>query len=294
MRGQIIKRAEGRFLVRVAKGRDRLGKRFYHNKTVYGNKRAAQQYLAKVLHEMDRGDFVQPSTESLATYAANWLGPVVAPTVEPKTHDDYEGLFKRYIASSLGHVPLKETDDREAIEGVYASLATKGLSPRTIRYAHSVLHGCLEHAAKRGHLAKNPAKGATLPRPQRKEMHALSPAEASHLLSSARGTRFEALWALLLTGGLRPSEALGLQWDDLDNNRLVIQRTLKRLKDGSWYFGGTKTERARRSVPLPHSQFFFFAVIGLARTNLDFMRARAGRTTGWFSVLAMASHWNGE
>lgn len=40
------------------------------------------------------------------------------------------------------------------------------------------------------------------------------------------------LFELLLISGMRPSEALGLKWEDIDwkNNRIAVQRTLTRVK----------------------------------------------------------------
>ncbi len=70
----------------------------------------------------------------------------------------------------------------------------------------------------------NPADLVDLPRKPRREMRALSPEQASAFLRAACGTPFEALWVLLLTTGMRPSEALGLKWSDLEGNKVRIQR----------------------------------------------------------------------
>ena len=45
MAGQIIKRGEKTWLVRIFKGRDAEGKRHYLNKTVKGSKKDAEKYL---------------------------------------------------------------------------------------------------------------------------------------------------------------------------------------------------------------------------------------------------------
>jgi integrase len=69
-------------------------------------------------------------------------------------------------------------------------------------------------------------------------------------LEEVEGTRFGALWTLLLLTGLRPGEALALRWDDLEGSRLRVRRALVRLADGSWTFEETKTKKGR-SVTLP-------------------------------------------
>lgn len=58
-----------------------------------------------------------------------------------------------------------------------------------------------------------------------------------------------------LATGIRPSEALALQWSDVDWQRgsITIQRKLTRLRDNSWKFDEPKTSKSRRSIPLPAS-----------------------------------------
>jgi len=52
--------------------------------------------------------------------------------------------------------------------------------------------------------------------------------------------------------GLRPSEALGLKWTDVDFTEGVVhvRRALER-RDGEYVFKETKSRASRRSIPLP-------------------------------------------
>ena len=62
------------------------------------------------------------------------------------------------------------------------------------------------------------------------------------------------MWCVLLTAGLRPGEAFGLQWEDVDLEigKLHVQRSLTRRGiKASWRLTEPKTKRARRVVPLP-------------------------------------------
>lgn len=54
-----------------------------------------------------------------------------------------------------------------------------------------------------------------------------------------------------LTTGMRPSEYLGLKWQDLDWTRQTVSvvRSIRRL-NGKWYFSDTKRLRSRRPVKL--------------------------------------------
>jgi integrase len=86
-------------------------------------------------------------------------------------------------------------------------------------------------------------------------MRPLSEAEARTFLDAAResGDRFEPLYVLAITTGLRRGELLGLRWDDADlseaRGTLRVGRALVR-EGGRYILGETKTKRGRRRVNL--------------------------------------------
>lgn len=252
MAGQIVRRGEKTWLVRAPLGRASDGRRLYHNKTVHGSKKEAQAYLTRVLRELDTHTFVQASSRSVSSYLDEWLSDSAARRVRPKTLMDYRALLSRHIIPALGHRKLKDLTTLE-ISGVYTEMLKRGLSGRTVRYLHAVLRSALEEAVAWRMIASNPAKLVSLPKHHRREMRALSAAEASRFLQLAEQDRWYAFWLLLLTTGLRPAEALGLKWSDLTENRLSVQRSLVRLADGHWHVSEPKTSKARRIVTLPDS-----------------------------------------
>lgn len=237
-------------MVRVPMGRSASGGRLYHNKTIHGTKKDAEKYLARALHERDSGTFVQDSRTLLRDFMTAWLDGPVKQRVRPRTLGDYTALATRYVLPALGHRGLSQLCPAE-IQAFYAELTAKSLSPRTIRYIHSVLHGTLEQAVRWGMLSRNPAKLVDLPRLERAPLRSLSLADATRLMDAMKGTRWEPLWALLLTTGLRPGEALALQWTDIDGDRIRVQKCLVRNKGGGYSLPEPKTSRARRVVTLP-------------------------------------------
>lgn len=252
MTGQIIARGKSTWLVRMSLGRDpSTGKRKYHNRTIKGTKKDAERYLNKIRREKDVSAFVQPSSRTLAEFIPDWLNTIKAGTVRPRTLDDYRDQATRHLVPQLGCLKLSQLTT-EAIDKHYTALRAQ-LSARTIRYVHSVLHGALEQAVKWQLIAINPAKMAALPRKETREMKSLTEEQARSFLLAAQSDRFEALWYLLLTGGIRPGEALAAKWSDLVGGQLQIQRSLSRRSDGSWSFHEPKTARARRSVSIPPS-----------------------------------------
>jgi len=90
------------------------------------------------------------------------------------------------------------------------------------------------------------------PRVPHHEIRALAPPEACRLLEAAKGHRLEALVTLAVAIGLRQGEALGLRWDavDFEAGKLHVRTALQRVA-GQFELVEPKTERSRRTIPLP-------------------------------------------
>jgi integrase len=214
-------------------------------------------------HALDTGVFVRPSTEQLGALLTSWLDGAAALSVRSRTLSDYRELVTRYVATHPV-ARVKVVDLRtEDLERFYGELSARPLSARTVRMVHAVLHAALARAVKSRRLAVNPAAGATLPRQARHEVTVLSAEQLSRLLavSEETGNRWHALWHLLANSGLRPSEALGLRWDDLGPDYIHVRRTLVvARKGGGWTLEEPKTRRSRRVVTLPAATIEALAV----------------------------------
>ncbi|MEW5921148.1 MAG: tyrosine-type recombinase/integrase [Bacillota bacterium] len=252
MAGQIIPRGERTWLVRVYLGLDAEGKRKYHNKTIHGTKKDAQKYLNKVLLERDTTGFMEPSRELLFAYLLRWLDTVAKPRVAAKTFQSYQDVVTCYL-KELYDIPISKLNPAD-VQKHYNVLLDRGLSPRTVRYAHSVLRSALNQAVKWNLLYRNPCDMVDLPKQQKKEMQVLNPKEAAAFMEAVVYSPWKAFFSLLLASGMRPGEALGLKWPDVDfdQGRVHVQRALSRTKDG-WRLDEPKTARSRRQIPLPRT-----------------------------------------
>lgn len=255
MAGQIIKRGDKIWLVRVFMGRDEKGKRRYFNRTIHGVKKDAEKYLNSAVRDKDLGVFVEPAVMSLNEYLERWLKTAAQPRVRERTYADYSELLKRYVSPSIGAKKLCEVRPLD-IQTLYTQMLDRGLSARSVRYTHAVLSSALKQAVKWLMLAQNPAALVELPKSSRKEMQALSVDEAARFLMAASEDRWHILFALALTTGMRPEEYLALQWKDVDLDKGIatVQRALVwNRKGGGWTFTAPKTSRSRRNIPLPAS-----------------------------------------
>src|SRR5579884_1466155 len=105
-KGQILARAQSRWLVRIYQGRHPVSlKRTYKNTPVSGTREAAEQELCRQFSLIP----VRPKPETgLADYIEYWLTVAVEPRLRPKTSHDYRGHLSRYALPSIGEIRLRD------------------------------------------------------------------------------------------------------------------------------------------------------------------------------------------
>jgi integrase len=189
----------------------------------------------------------------LGDFLREWLETTVKARVREVTHRSYAAWLGRTVLKSDLSARLLSSLRAADLQGFLNGLTSEGYSPRSVAYVRAILRSALEQAVRWNKLPRNPAaKGMlTLPRQQRTEMRALAPTQAQAFLHEAETDRWFALWAVLLTTGLRPGEACGLKWSDLEGNRLAIRRALVWRYRGAWSLEEPKTAKAKRIVILP-------------------------------------------
>jgi integrase len=118
---------------------------------------------------------------------------------------------------------------------LYRDLLGGNLSARSIRYTHAVLRSALKQAVRWNLIMANPADVVDLPRQNRPRSGVFSVEQARTFIKAIAGGPYEALFALALTTGMRPSEYLSLTWNDVDLDRgtISISRTLE-WRQGGW------------------------------------------------------------
>jgi integrase len=246
-----VGRGRHRWLVRVFLGRDReTRRRRYHNRTVHGTARRAQEYLTKMLRERDLGRGLEGSEITLNEFLDRWFETAAKPKLRTKSYRSYESLMRRYVRPVLGKRILSTITPLD-IQATCQQMIERCLSSRTVRYTHSVLRSALRQAVLWRLLIQDPTDGAQLPRLGRREMRVLNVEQSRIFLASALKTHYGPLFAVALTTGMRPSEYLALKWRDIDWERgtLSVVRTLERTAR-AWRFADTKRARSRRVIKL--------------------------------------------
>lgn len=221
-------------------------------KYIYGKTRKeVAEKLKIVLRDQQQGLPVAVERQTVERFLAGWLEEVVKPNHRPKTYRIYEQLVRTHLTPMLGHHHLTKLTPQHVQQMLTTKLSTD-LSPRTVQRLRDVLRNALNHALRWGLVQRNVAALVDPPTVEDGDMHVLTTAHARVLLDAARGDRWEALYQVALSLGLRQGEILGLRWDDVDLDRrtLRIAYALQAV-DGTLQLVKPKTKRSIRTLPLP-------------------------------------------
>ena len=205
------------------------------------------------LREKDLGVSIETSRQTLNEHFDNFL-EIIKSRIAEQTFNSYEQMLRVHIRPHIGEVKLSDIKIL-TVQRVYSGMQTSGLSPRTVRYAHSVFSMAMKKAVELGYIGNNPCSYAELPRQNKKETKAFSPEQANKFLEAANEDRHGIIFEIALSSGMRPEEYLGLQWKDIDFEKgaAIVQRALVWRKGGGFKFAEPKTAKSRRTVPLPKS-----------------------------------------
>jgi len=130
-----------------------------------------------------------------------------------------------------------------------------GLSPKSIKNIHGILHRALQQAVMLGYIRFNPADACILPRVERKELKPLDEEGISKFMDAIKGHRYEIVFLVILFTGMREGEVLGLTWDCVDFTRgtITVNKQLQKVRGGRSVYNlvPTKNGRGRVIAPAP-------------------------------------------
>lgn len=241
--GSIYQRKDGRWVATLSLPAGR-------RKSIYGKTRQdVARKLPAAQKAVQDGLPLPSENQRFGSFLTSWLESV-KPSLRPETWRRYESQIRRHAVPELGKVRLARLTPQH-LQKLYASRLEAGLHPSSVVHLHAVIHRALEQAVRYGLVARNVASLVDRPRIPRRDMATLSTDQAKKLLRAVRGDRFEALYVLALTTGMRRGELLALRWDhiDLDRGALQVRGTLQRTREGL-LIGQPKTDSSRRQVAL--------------------------------------------
>ena len=202
----------------------------------------------------DSGMVEQPADpDASAEWLEHWLDNIAPRRVAQRTLESYE----QPSASTCPGIGRHRLDRLrpEHLDQLYTALLDNGYSPASVLRHHRILSRALTVAVQRGHVPRNvaalvdpPASAAERPRHRRSTSTRPAPS-----WKPPPPYRNSARWTVALALGLRQSEALALQWKDIDllNSTLTVRRSIHRVRGGGLIYEEPKSKRSQRTLALP-------------------------------------------
>ena len=248
--GTIRQRKDGRWEARFTVGHDpATGKQV--QKSIYGKTQAeVSKKLRQYCKEVDDGTYKEPVKYSVKDWASIWLSDYTT-NLKPLTLKQYTSYMNNHIIAKIGAVKLVQLD-APIIQRFYNQLTASGLSPKTVKNIHGILHSMLETAAEVGYIRSNPSSVCKLPKIKKTQIKPLENEDLINFLNAIKGDAYETVYLVDLFTGLRQGEILGLTWDcaDFDKGTLYIYRQLQK-NNREYYFATLKNGKTRKITLAP-------------------------------------------
>lgn len=215
--------------------------------------REVSQKLKAATVSIDTGTYIAPSKLTLGSWMDAWAENYLN-AVKPRTIEIYENVIKSHIKPGLGAVRLEDLNAHMVQAFYNECYKKKGLSGKSIKNIHCVLHQGLQQAVAVGYIRSNPSDSCTLPRVEKKELTPFDDVEIGRFLQAIQDTRLEPLLTITLFTGLREGEVLGLKWDcvDFDRGTILVNKQLQyNRKSGTYQLTTPKNGKGRIIVPAP-------------------------------------------
>lgn len=223
------------------------GKQIQRTITGKTQKEVAQK-LKEISLSIDFGTYKEPCRLKVGEWLDTWQKEYLS-NVKPLTERTYSEQIRRHIKPALGAAKLEDLDTH-TIQLFYNSLTADGLSPKTVKNIHGILHTSLQQAIANGYIQRNPTEACRLPKVTRPDIQPLEPAEIARMLQEAENDAYCNLFIVAIFTGMRQGELLGLSWDaiDFDSGVITVKQQLQ-CKDGTYFLETPKNSKHRSILP---------------------------------------------
>lgn len=256
-----------KYRIDIEKGRKHDGSRNRIVETFYGTLKQAIDRRDELLYEVKHEKIKPDSNMLFLDYAKLWLKDYAEPNVKPTTLYGYRNCLNTHILPRFKDYKLSNITVYE-LEKFYNDLRnTKSKNPNSngdydllsesvVRHQHSLLCVMLNTAVKWDFLSFNPCLKLTKPPVvTRKEMNFFNEEQIKLLFKylEYEEITFKTAIYLLILGGLRRGECLGLFWEyvDFNNKTITIKNNLLHVHDKGIYLDTPKTLKSQRTISLP-------------------------------------------
>lgn len=244
--GTIRRLPSGKYQARVrARGRQlTLGS--------FDTRRDAQAAIAATGTEARRSPRFDPAKgrQRVALFAESWWASRSGHRPSTRARDRL--ILDHDLLPFFGRMAVADVSPTD-VQHWIAALASRPLSPSSVRRVFTILDQLFDSAVDLGLVAASPTERARLPRVTRMEMRFLTPGELERL-AGIIDQRYRAMILTMAWATLRIGEATGLRRSDID----VAAGTIRIANNivevgGKLHEGPPKTAAGRRTMRLPSS-----------------------------------------
>lgn len=242
----------------VSVGFDAQGKPKRYSKTVHCKSEAeADRELAKFYTACAEGKVKKQSSMRIKDLCDLYYENHAKRFLKISSLGSMHSSIEQYIKPILGDkkcVKLTRLDVQQFVN----DLSDKGLSPKTIRNRYSALRQVMAYGIDMDIIDDTPCKNIRLPKKDHKEANYYDLDDVKKLLVALEATSkdelvYKTAILVLLFGGLRKGEILGLNWADVDfkDQTIHVHRTRMIGANMGVYEDTPKTASSVRYVTLP-------------------------------------------
>lgn len=246
--GTIYRRTDGRWTAAITVGHDPNGKQF--RRSVYGKTRTeVQQKLTRLQNQRLDGSLIARERLTVAGLLDRWLTSWTS-NLRDNSKRRYQECVDRFIKPALGTMDITKVRPAN-IRTMLDDLEGKGIGPRQRLYVFQTIRRVLNVAVKLELVVRNVTKSVDPPKVRRRPIAALTPDQANAVMDSVKGTRWEALFLLALSTGMRQGELFALSWADIDLDRgvIAVRHSLEEV-NSRLTIKEPKSDSGRRSIRL--------------------------------------------
>lgn len=254
--GSLRQRSDGRWEARFTYTDD-LGQR--KRGSVYADtQKECRLKLTATLKAVDAGTYRQTKRYTVSQWLDEWLS-VYCQDLKPLSISGYKSKINARIKPYIGNSQLSELTNLQ-IKKFYNKLQAgdkdhKPLSSKSVQVIHGILHKSLEQAVASGIIGTNPADHVPLPKVKRPDIQPIMDDDVKRFLEAIKGDEFELFFIVALFSGMRQSELVAVQWDDLDmqEGTIAVHRQIQKAHDapGYHYLDETKNGKERTASVAP-------------------------------------------
>ena len=181
--------------------------------------------------ELGENTYATNPKMTVAEFMVGWANTQYGDDQE-STKRSYLSVIKNHIIPAMGKIKVAELNTK-TVESLFRDMHANGFGAGTIRITRAALSAAHNDAVRLGDLVRNPVRNTKMPKVAPQAIKPLPRNDWEKLyLEATKDPRMHARIEVAGMLGLRPGEALGLKWSDLniEDGTLLIERQVQRAK----------------------------------------------------------------